>query len=218
LASRDKLQERVRRFESFPTNATGGKRLQVGFLGSLPHLHKAPDVLLHAAAICLREGLDFDVAIAGDGKYRGMLEKMAADLGIQQRIRFLGALSPGEQVQQFLDQTDLFVLPSRSEGLPRVMVEAMARACPCIGSTVGGIPELLAPENLVAPGDARQLAARIREVLSEHGRMALMSQRNWEKAMEYQPAALEQRRLAFYRKVRELAQPSVKPDCRVSSS
>ncbi len=218
LATAHELQERLQRLEeSLPGSAAAGKRIRIGFLGALAQMYKAPDILLCAAAICLRDGLDFDVAIAGDGKYRRMLENMASDLGIQERVRFLGALSPGEQVWRFLDELDLFVLPSRQEGLPRAMVEAMARGCPCIGSTVGGIPELLTPENLVAPGDARQLAAKIREVLSAHGRMNLMSRRNWEKAMDYQPAVLEQRRLAFYRKVRELAERSMKRNCHVSS-
>ena len=76
-------------------------------------------------------------------------------------------------------------------------------ALPCIGSTVGGIPELLPPEDLVPPGDAGALARKIREVVSDPGRMARMSTRNLEKAGQYRENALRGRRTAFYHRVRE---------------
>jgi glycosyltransferase involved in cell wall biosynthesis len=211
LATSEELHERHRRLdEALPGSSTTGRRIRIGFLGAMAQMYKSPDILLCAAATCVHDGLDCEVEMAGDGKYRRMLQNLAADLGIQERVRFLGALPPGENVWRFLDGLDLFVLPSRQEGLPRAMVEAMARGCPCIGSTVGGIPELLTTADLVAPGDADQLAAKIREILSVRGRMKIMSERNWKKAMDYQPAVLEQRRLAFYRKVRELGDQSMK--------
>ena len=82
------------------------------------------------------------------------------------------------------------------------MIEAMARALPCIGSTVGGIPELLPLEDLVPPGDAAALARKIREVVIDPGRMARMSTRNLEKAREYREDALRERRVAFYQNIR----------------
>jgi glycosyltransferase involved in cell wall biosynthesis len=109
-------------------------------------------------------------------------------------------------VRAALDHADLFVLPSRTEGLPRAMIEAMARALPCIGSTVGGIPELLPPEDLVPPGDAAALARKIREVVCDPDRMARMSARNLEQARQYREDALSGRRIAFYQRVREVTE------------
>ena len=83
------------------------------------------------------------------------------------------------------------------------MIEAMARALPCIGSTVGGIPELLPPEDMVFPGDAGALARKIREVVTDPARMARMSARNLKMAREYRGEILRERRIAFYRYVRE---------------
>jgi glycosyltransferase involved in cell wall biosynthesis len=112
-------------------------------------------------------------------------------------------------VRAELDAADLFALPSRQEGLPRAMVEAMARGLPCLGSTVGGIPELLPAEDMVPPGDARALARKIREMVTAPGRMALMSARNLEKARGYREEALAGRRQAFYRHVREMTEAAV---------
>jgi glycosyltransferase involved in cell wall biosynthesis len=122
---------------------------------------------------------------------------------VKDRITFTGALPAGPAVRGQLDLADLFVMPSRTEGLPRAMVEAMARGLPCIGSSVGGIPELLAQEDLVPPGDADALARKIAEVAGDPHRLAAMSARNLAKAKLYSGSALAERRMAFYRHVRE---------------
>ena len=90
---------------------------------------------------CAHQGLDVRLCLVGDGKHRPELERRAAALGVSERIEFRGQLASCELVRQELDRADLFVLPSRQEGLPRAMIEAMARGLPCIGSTVGGIPD-----------------------------------------------------------------------------
>lgn len=79
----------------------------------------------------------------------------------------------------------------------------IARSLPCIGSTVGGIPELLPAEDIVPPGDATALAHKIREVVTNPERMARMSARNLEKAKEYRDEVLRERRNQLYRFVRE---------------
>jgi glycosyltransferase involved in cell wall biosynthesis len=147
--------------------------------------------------------LDLKLTLVGDGQYRAELEAQAAAMGLENRTRFLGQLPAGDAICTQLDQADLFVLPSYQEGLPRAMVEAMARALPCIGSTVGGIPELLPPEDLVPPGNAIALATKLQEVVTAPERMTRMSARNLEKANAYREEVLHKRRLAFYRYVRE---------------
>ena len=86
------------------------------------------------------------------------------------------------------------------------MIEAMARGLPCIGSTVGGIPELLPAEDLVPPGDAPALARKIMEVLGDPDRMARMSARNLATAAEYRDDILSERRRAFYTYLRDRTQ------------
>jgi glycosyltransferase involved in cell wall biosynthesis len=168
------------------------------FVGSLAQLYKSPDVLINAVSVCLEKGHKLKLKIIGDGKFRPQLETQAARLGPNiDSITFLGQL-PGNAVRMELLQADLFVLPSRTEGLPRAMIEAMACGLPCIGSAVGGIPELLPGSDLVPPGDAQALADKIIEVLNDSERMRSMSARNLEKAKEYRKDILDLRRREFY--------------------
>jgi glycosyltransferase involved in cell wall biosynthesis len=165
-------------------------------------MYKAPDILIHAVDRAVRAGFDITLRIAGDGKHRAELEQLAARLSLAGRIQFLGQVPAGAGVRAELDRADLFVLPSRCEGLPRAMVEAMARALPCIGTTVGGIPELLHPDDLVSSGDVDALAQKIREVLSSPSRMTAMSARNLARAQDYRDDVLAARRNAFFSHVR----------------
>ncbi len=186
--------------------ASSGPEFRLIFVGSLAQLYKAPDVLIDAVARCVAKGLDLRLALVGDGRHRPELEARVRRLGLAGRVRFVGHLPAGEAVRHEMDKADLFVLPSRTEGLPRAMVEAMARGMPCVGSTAGGIPELLPEEDLVPPGDAEALACRIREVVSDPSRLVKMSARNFGKANEYRDEVLRRRRTEFYRYVRGMTE------------
>jgi glycosyltransferase involved in cell wall biosynthesis len=194
-------------FAAAPRSAHSGKDvIKLIFVGTLAQLYKAPDVLIEAFALCVQRGLDLELVLLGDGKYRASLEARAAALGLGKRVRFLGRLPAGEAVRTELDRADCFVLPSHQEGLPRAMLEAMARGLPCIGSTVGGIPELLSPEEMVPPGDSASLAQKIYEVVTDPQRMARLSARNLHKIQEYRDETLNERRFAFYSHLRETTQ------------
>jgi glycosyltransferase involved in cell wall biosynthesis len=175
-------------------------------VGSLAQRYKGTDVLIDAVAHCVRAGLDLTAVIVGDGKYRADFLAQAARVGMASRIEFPGQVTAGEPVRRILDTADLFVLPSRTEGLPRAMIEAMARALPCIGSDVGGIPELLDASEVVPAGDSAALAEKIQEVLKDPLRMATMARRNLTVAQEYRDSVLKQRRRHFYEHVRDFTQ------------
>ncbi len=124
---------------------------------------KGLDVLLAAAALV--PGAVF--VVAGDGPERGALEARAEALGVEQRVRLLGAR---DDVPALLAVSDLFVLPSRFEGLPLSVLEAMAAAKPVVASNVGGMGDAVIhgeTGTLVPPGDAAALAAAIRAFLAE---------------------------------------------------
>jgi glycosyltransferase involved in cell wall biosynthesis len=171
-------------------------------VGSLDHLYKGPDILLDALARCRRRGLDASLTVIGDGRHRPALEAACRRLGISARVVFRGQLAFGNAVRNELDRADLFVLPSRQEGLPRALLEAMARGLPALGSTVGGIPELLAPDDLVPPNDPVALARKIGQVCGDPGRLERMSSINLATSREYEERRLEQPRKVFLERVR----------------
>ena len=143
------------------------------------------------------------MTLLGDGPERPSLERLASELGLARSVHFKGWVPAGAAVQAFLDAADLFVLPSRVEGLPRALIEAMGRGLPCVSTSVGGIPELLPPEALVAPGDVDVLADRISACLASSDLRSAMSKANRARAMEYRDSVLQPRREAFLRGVRD---------------
>jgi glycosyltransferase involved in cell wall biosynthesis len=172
-------------------------------IAKLARMYKGVDVLIDALARCIQRGLDLRLEIIGDGIFRQQLTKQAASRSLANRVHFHGHLASGRPVYDLLDGADLFVLPSLTEGLPRSMIEAMARALPCVGSTAGGIPELLPADLMVAPGDAPRLAAKIAEILADPARLAAMSARNRQHAENYRPEKIRARRVRLYEVLRQ---------------
>jgi len=193
-------------FASAPRPAPRVASLRIVTVGSLEHLYKGTDVLIEALSLCVNRGVDACLVVVGDGKYKEELAELAKRLGVGKRVEFTGAIPGGERVFAELDRADLFILPSRQEGLPRAMLEAMARALPCIGSAVGGIPELLEEEDLVPPGDAPRLSDKIVEVAWSAARMEYMSQKCLLRARDFAGASLEPRNREFFSFVYEATQ------------
>ena len=162
-----------------------GDAIKLCLIGSLAQRYKGADVAIDAVADCVARGVNLELTIIGDGKCRPKLERQAAKLGLSRRVIFRGNIPAGEPVVAALDESDLFVMASRTEGLPRALIEAMARGLPCIGTGVGGIPELLQPEDLVPPNDAAALGRKLREVIADRRRMQEMSARNHERAKAF---------------------------------
>jgi glycosyltransferase involved in cell wall biosynthesis len=185
---------------------SGGTCWRLVFVGSLEQLYKGPDVLLRALSLCRAHGLSLHLKVVGGGRCQPGLARLARQLAIEDSVEFLGTLSPGKAVYRQLAEADLFVLPSRTEGLPRALIEAMAFGLPCLATDVGGIPELLQPEDLVRAGDVKGLARAIEAVLTDHARRARMSERNLRRAADFAETALAPRRRAFYTYVREVTE------------
>lgn len=205
-------------FVDTPRTLSIGKRpLELVSVGTLAQMYKAPDVLIKAIGVCVKNGLDIRLSMVGDGRFRPELERLTTTLGLQGHVSFLGRLKSGDPVRRQLDKADLFILPSKGEGLPRAMIEAMARGLPCIGTSASGIPELLPAEDLVEPGNVESLAEKIREVSSSPERMAAMAARNLEKSKDYLNDILQKRRNKFYREVREQTERFHNADIRQES-
>lgn len=175
------------------------------FVGALNQLYKGQDTLVRAFARARQVESYLLLTIVGDGQYRSVLEELAARLEVAAYVTFAGQLSQGSEVNALLDRSDLFVLPSRQEGVPRAMIEAMSRGLPCIGTAVGGIPELLDADALVPPNDVEALAAKIIEVVARPAWLSAQSAQNLRRAAAFLNVRLDVRRRAFYLDVRRTA-------------
>jgi L-malate glycosyltransferase len=139
--------------------AVGSHFLYVGRLSP----EKGVDVLLHALQM-VQQTNKCQLSIVGDGSERGRLEKLAQDLGLKQ-IEFVG-FQPS--VNAYLASTDALIMPSRREGLPLTLIEALCAGLPVVASRVGGIPEFVTHGQnglLCAPDDVPALALQLTEFL-----------------------------------------------------
>jgi glycosyltransferase involved in cell wall biosynthesis len=149
--------------EARPVEPTTRRR--IGCVGRLVE-QKAFDIMVEALPTVLRT-VPAELLIAGEGPERTRLERAAAGLPIS----FVGVLPNPQAVADFLRSLDLLVLPSRHEGLPNVVLEALACGVPVVATSVPGMAEAtvgLAP--LVPPGDPEALAATVADALRTRAR------------------------------------------------
>jgi glycosyltransferase involved in cell wall biosynthesis len=141
-----------------------GRIVSTGRLGE----RKGSKVLVEAVAILAGEGRDVSLVLAGDGDREGV-EARAAELGVADRVEIRSWIGPDE-VAAMLRTASVFALPSREEGLPVSLLEAMAHALPVVVTPVGGIPDLVSDGvhgRLVQPDDPPGLADALRGLLDD---------------------------------------------------
>jgi glycosyltransferase involved in cell wall biosynthesis len=141
-------------------------------------------VLLRALADAARELPDVRLDVAGRGPLEPALRALAKELGVADRVRFLGQVSP---IQRAIEQAAIVVVPSLGEGFGMVALEAMERARPVIAAEIGGLGELVedgVTGLLVPPGEAEPLARAIVRLGSDLGRAATMGEAGRRRALD----------------------------------
>jgi glycosyltransferase involved in cell wall biosynthesis len=155
----DMIQATVPRAEMRRELGVGEQTIVAGVIARL-HEQKGHDVLLAALA-------GVHLLVIGDGALRRALESLASSLGIAARVSFLGSR---RDLGNLLGAMDVFVLPSRWEGLPLSLVLAMGAGRPVVATAVAGIPEVVTNEAnglLVPPGDRVALARALARVVAD---------------------------------------------------
>jgi len=192
------LSARLRKIE----NSENADSIRLGIIGNIAVRYKGYDVLLRAISelpTSVRGRVKLDFVGGGDPSYvSGLINKYQ----MEEQATIRGKLRAGQEIFDFLDSLDLYVHPSKQEGLPRVVIEAMSRACPVVASSVAGTSELLPAEFLHQPGDAKKLSQDILKVIQDVSRQKEMAKVNFEKSKAYVFTVLEARRDAFFRKVK----------------
>jgi len=130
------------------------------------------------------------------------VREYANELGVGNSIEIVGTLKAGsEGILPFLDGVHLYIHPSKQEGLPRVVIEALSRGRISLGSTAAGIPELLDKEFLHRPGDWKKLAEDIRRIYTDSLKWDRIILSNLSKAEEYLEDNLQQIRFEYLKQI-----------------
>jgi len=174
-----------------PTRPSGQRLLNVGYLCR----QKGLDILLRAVARLVDTGYNPNLTLVGDGPARPALELLADQLGIRARVNFVGHV-PQHSLTSFYRDCNIFVLPTRYEGLGRVLVEAALAGAPIVTTAIGPTSEAVLPGEtalLVPPNDPEALAAAIgtlldqpqlARIMGEKGRQFAQKQFDYEKMMD----------------------------------
>ena len=188
--------EKERRLQRIDTIGSRNS-IVLGSAGSVSTVIKGHDTVIKALAILKKKGYaNYQYQIVGKGN-QDRLRTLANNLDVPEMVLFLGQYKH-EDVLKWFDDVDIYLHPSRSEGLPRTILEAMTKALPCICSNVGGIPELINSNYLFGynGNEVEKLSLLILKMTSDV--MKKEGCRNFEKSKDYNPYKLAKERSDFF--------------------
>lgn len=184
---------RKERWRSYQSRQTTLKMVTVG---AVDFPLKGQQFVIEALRDLKKKGIKFSYYLIGGGNPLP-LQRLAKRLGVADQVFFLGVLSH-EKVLETLKEMDLYIQPSKQEGLPRSVIEAMSLGMPVLGTDVGGISELLAPDFLFQRGSVSQIV----DLLSNDNMFFMNAiDRNWIKAQTFLPDKLARKQQEFFRKI-----------------
>lgn len=184
--------------------ADDSRKIRIGMNGSLSSAYKGFDTAIKAVALAKKELPPFEFEILGKGSPLEW-EELARQLGVEEDIHFIGSM-PNANVHHWLDEIDLFLMPSRTEGQGRALIEALSRGCPSLGSNVGGIPELLLPEQLHEPEDSELLAQKMIRVLKQPELQLRYAKEAFLSTEKFEAEVLEEKRRRFFHQLKLAAE------------
>ncbi len=167
---------------------------------------KGEKVVIDIVKKCRQRGYNVSAVLIGDGTLRPSFEEYARNEGVKEFVEFTGLLPSSEEVRQVMSKADIFVFPTKGEGLPRGILEAMAIGLPVLSTPVGGIPEVIDSKYLFEPTDSNRFADMVCSFIDNPSELNKMSECNYIKAQEYRNELLQEKRNEFYKKIRGLAE------------
>ncbi len=188
------LKKRLDRIAEMGENP---KKISVMTTASIDLLSKGQRYVVRAMGELKKRGLIVIYYLAGAGT-QDHLRREAVKAGVEDQLVFLGELTL-DQVYAHLDQIDIYIQPSLQEGLPRAVIEAMSRGCPCIGARTAGIPELLDENCIVAKSSSTEIASTIQIMLAKG--LGTHAVQNFEHCKQYLEDTLNQRRNSYFNSI-----------------
>lgn len=167
--------------------------VRLGQIGSLAHRIKGWETAIRALSHLQHRGINAVFEILGPGD-PAMAMRCAESHNVQNRVIAKGVLPSGQPVLDWLDSLDVYVHPSRQEGLPRSVIEAMSRALPCVCAPAGGTPELIDSRFIFPKNDDKRLADLLTNLIRNPELMHEQSRTNHNKARKFYIDHLEAHR------------------------
>lgn len=210
-----------KRFETFYTSADlnpvyfGGPRSKESFdkdildfvhVSGINNNAKGHYELLNVMADNKKHGIKHRLTFIGGGTLLNKFKELSTELKLDDQVEFIGHLSNPSEIAEKLKASDLFILPTMTEGLPRVILEAMASGLPCIATDVGGIPELLSERALVNHKNISSLSNKIQYFANNPEVLGEESVRNYNKSLNYSSANISKKRREFYFELKSTTQ------------
>lgn len=161
--------------------------------------------LVKAVGAASRRGSSFKLSFLGDGPLRAELEAQVRQQGLQESVSFQGHVAGRARVNAFLDRSDLFVMPSLGEGMPRALIEAMSRGLPTLGARTPAMEELLPPSQMFPAGDHEALAALLLAVARDFSVLNAWAEHSETTARRFADSVLSTKRRRLLRTLRENA-------------
>lgn len=165
--------------------------------------------LMDAIKLLKDKGYDVRIRFVGDGPKLEEFKTYAKSLGIDDKVEFTGRLSDGASVRRVISDTDIFVLPTFAEGLPRALLEAMSEGLPCLSSPICGIPEVLSKDFLYDFADSNGFAIGIERFITNPELMTKVGYDNLKTAQQFKSSRLNMLRTDFYKKLRVVAESTL---------
>jgi glycosyltransferase involved in cell wall biosynthesis len=184
------LQERLTEIK----NSNDSVAVTLGTVGALDVMYKRQGDVIKAISLLKTRGIIANYFLVGGGD-KTQLEGLICRYDLFEQIKIIGSLSHKE-VFRFYRKIDIYIQPSKVEGLPRAVIEAMSMACPVLGSKTGGIPELIDKSMLFKAGSVEEIAEKIISV--NKSIMKEQAEKNYKKALQYEKSILDKKRAEFY--------------------
>ena len=175
-------------------NYNKGDTLIIGTAAGYDVSYKGLNYVIDAVAQLKDAHFRYIYEPVGKGTGSGLIEQIES-LSCGDKVKLRGQIRHNE-VFAYFDEIDLYIQPSKQEGLPRAVVEAMSRATPILGSRTGGIPELIDDKYMFEKGSVQQIVNILRSLESQD--LEKMAKSNFEKSKNFKTKEMDKKRLDFY--------------------
>lgn len=173
---------------------TNRLKISIGTVAPLHVSYKGQRYVIEAISRLSKQGYDIDYYLIGGGDSTKLLD-FANKHGLKNKVHFMGVF-PHDKIFDLMQNIDLYIQPSNAESHGRVVLEAFSVACPVIGSTTGGIPELVDKQCVFIRKNVKDLELKIKDIVA--GKLEIQARRNFLEAKKYSPELLDARMQKFY--------------------